>query len=112
MGNDTPGPVTYDKFETKDDSGEIWGWPALGRTVKPGEMLQWFMYTKTTGVAATMLFKDGDKCWSVAAAQYRLGNALWNNDGCDRLRVKVSRSCNMSVPWEDLCTAQGRGIAV
>merc|ERR1740139_1922577 len=41
--NDTPHPVKYQKFKLYD--GQAWGRPALRRSLKPGEMMEWFLYT-------------------------------------------------------------------
>lgn len=56
--NDTPKPVQYTTFDLRD--GMAWGLPALRRSLNPGEMMEWFLYTHTTGVLASMLFETDD----------------------------------------------------
>lgn len=99
--------VTYSDFKVRD--GNAWGHPALKSSFAPGEMLEWFMYAKTTGVAATMLFEDGKTSWSVAVARYRTGN--WAT-GCDKMRCQVVRTHDMEAPYGDLCSTHGPGIKV
>lgn len=100
--------VMYEAFDLK--KGKAWGQPPLKTGIPPGEMFQWFLYTRTVDIQATMLFQAGTESWSVGLEQHRLGN--WGT-GCDRLRTKVVHSGNMTKALEGLCkTLSGSGAGV
>jgi len=106
--NDTPFPVIYKQFHLRD--GSAWGYPGLKTHIAPGEMFQWFLYTHTTSVEATMLFESSytfhPQSWSMAVAQYRFGGYF---DNCDKLRVKVVDGANLSATLQGLCKSNGGG---
>jgi hypothetical protein len=109
--NNSPNPVRYVGYELRD--GTAWGVPAQNTTLAPGAMIEWFLYTMTTGVEATISLVDttnANKSWSIAAANYRWGNLF---TGCDRLRVKVTPGLDMSRPLDGMChSVSGPGISV
>lgn len=101
--NDTPDPVEYITFDLPD--GLSWGFPAVGSTIQPGEMIQWFLYTEISEkVEATMTFTSGSKMWTIAVAQYRLGH--WFT-GCDRMRCNAILGLDTTSALEGLCYSYG-----
>jgi len=105
--NDTPEPVAYTQFQLF--AGRSWGFPAVGTTLQPGEMMQWFLYTRAMQVEASLLLEGDDgRTWSIAVAQHRLGN--WFTE-CDRMRCAVLPGRNLTAAREGMCKTGGKNGA-
>lgn len=105
--NDTPDPVEYDSFEQVD--GSTYGAPSLKKTLKPDEMLLWFMFTRGSKVRATLKFSSGSQEWNIATGVYRMKNFY---SGCSSVRCSVSRTGNVSQVLDKLCKTDEEGVRV
>jgi len=104
-------PVVYKSFEITE--GTAWGMPALRKSLKTGEMMEWFLYTRTTNVVASILLEEeaGGNSWAIGVEQRRMGQV--ENWGCDKMRTKVVRNGSFKDAHENLCkTLSGSGAGV